>query len=69
MAGVEPHGKARRSAIIAVGSTRPSAINREASWSRSKKTWWSAQHRELAMEAAEQGVSLNRLISKKLGAR
>jgi predicted HicB family RNase H-like nuclease len=27
------------------------------------------QHRELAMEAAEQGVSLNRLISKKLGAR
>ena len=25
------------------------------------------QHRELAMEAAEQGVSLNRLISKKLG--
>jgi predicted HicB family RNase H-like nuclease len=27
-----------------------------------------AQHRELAMEAAEQGVSLNRLISKKLGA-
>ncbi len=24
-------------------------------------------HRELAMEAAEQGVSLNRLISKKLG--
>lgn len=25
-----------------------------------------AQHRELAMEAAEQGVSLNRLISKKL---
>jgi predicted HicB family RNase H-like nuclease len=26
------------------------------------------QHRELAMEAAEQGVSLNRLISKKLGA-
>jgi predicted RNase H-like HicB family nuclease len=24
------------------------------------------QHRELAMEAAEQGVSLNRLISKKL---
>jgi len=27
------------------------------------------QHRELAIEAAEQGVSLNRLISKKLGAR
>jgi len=26
-----------------------------------------AQHRELAMEAAEQGVSLNRLISRKLG--
>lgn len=26
------------------------------------------QHRELAMEAAEQGVSLNRLISKKRGA-
>jgi predicted HicB family RNase H-like nuclease len=25
------------------------------------------QHRELAMEAAEQGISLNRLISKKLG--
>jgi predicted HicB family RNase H-like nuclease len=25
------------------------------------------QHRELAIEAAEQGVSLNRLISKKLG--
>lgn len=25
------------------------------------------QHRELAMQAAEQGVSLNRLISKKLG--
>lgn len=25
------------------------------------------QHRELAMEAAEQGVSLNRLISRKLG--
>ena len=25
------------------------------------------RHRELAMEAAEQGVSLNRLISKKLG--
>ncbi|HMG52086.1 MAG TPA: toxin-antitoxin system HicB family antitoxin, partial [Kofleriaceae bacterium] len=25
------------------------------------------QHRELAMEAAEQGVSLNRLISQKLG--
>ncbi|MBA3461260.1 MAG: toxin-antitoxin system HicB family antitoxin [Deltaproteobacteria bacterium] len=25
------------------------------------------QHRELAMEAAEQGVSMNRLISKKLG--
>ena len=25
------------------------------------------QHRDLAMEAAEQGVSLNRLISKKLG--
>ena len=25
------------------------------------------QHRELAMEAADQGVSLNRLISKKLG--
>ncbi len=27
------------------------------------------QHRELAMEAAEQRVSLNRLISKKLSAR
>ncbi|MEO6775216.1 MAG: toxin-antitoxin system HicB family antitoxin [Kofleriaceae bacterium] len=26
-----------------------------------------AQHRELAMEAAEQGVSMNRLISQKLG--
>jgi predicted RNase H-like HicB family nuclease len=25
------------------------------------------QHRALAMEAAEQGISLNRLISKKLG--
>lgn len=27
------------------------------------------QHRELTMEAAEQGVSLNRLISKKLAGR
>jgi predicted HicB family RNase H-like nuclease len=27
------------------------------------------QHRELALEAAEQGVSLNRLISQKLAAR